>query len=829
MATYNRPGVFINELPLAAAPANIAATANAAGAVIAAFERGSDQITKVTSWYDFTNIFGGYNAKYPATFSVGSFFKNGGTELYVKRIFPSSSKKVAKSAVTFTGTGTPASGTLCTIAAKHRGLDGNNIRVAIVASKAVRLAGYYDISVYYDANTPTTNSITDDVIVEQFNGVIFHDALSGDYAPTVLAFGSDYIKILEGIETEYDTSGAVISPKVNYVVAKNVLNIPQTDTIVLSGAPNPDVDFVYADYTGNTVYNPASLTPGTFAVSDCSVFKEFENIDQPLVFFLPDVVGRVADTTVGKIATPISVFYDNTAKTAKFTTATAHPFLAGELLSISGLTAPTSVVTTGVGTGTTTNLGTTVTVTGSTYPLSVGMTVTISGTGTLPINTKIASITNATSFVLDKAPTLDLAAATLTFSGLTNGGGVGNGTSANVTVGSVVTTTVTVSSTDVLRVGMGVTVSSGTGALPTGTTIAKIPNATTFELSTTTSTGITPLAGAVLAFTVPSLTFLNANLTTTAVTTTSPFTFTVGGVSGGTVDIGNATNALGLNAGTASFDTGSGWGIAKEVYKALQSWSETDNSSKRHFVVIETAPDLTVDAALGQAGDLNASSRSAVYYPQVYIKDPLGKSGNAVRKMGPSGAVAGLYLATDRRVGAFKVAAGINAVIKDAIALERAFSPSELDQLNSGMSAAGLTSGKNVVNAIRNIPGAGVVVMGGRTLLQDGSANRYINMRRSLSYIEKRLNDLSIFALFENNTETLWARLITVLGVFLNDYRNQGGLRGTTPEQSFYIKCDAENNTTASIQAGEVHIEIGVALEYPAEFVVINLSQKTAE
>jgi phage tail sheath protein FI len=102
-------------------------------------------------------------------------------------------------------------------------------------------------------------------------------------------------------------------------------------------------------------------------------------------------------------------------------------------------------------------------------------------------------------------------------------------------------------------------------------------------------------------------------------------------------------------------------------------------------------------------------------------------------------------------------------------------------------------------------------------------------MRRSLTFIQKRLNDLSQFALFENNTEVLWARLITVLGSFLNEYRNQGGLRGSTANQAFYIKCDEENNTAATIAAGEVHIEIGVALEYPAEFVVNNLSQKTAE
>jgi phage tail sheath protein FI len=271
------------------------------------------------------------------------------------------------------------------------------------------------------------------------------------------------------------------------------------------------------------------------------------------------------------------------------------------------------------------------------------------------------------------------------------------------------------------------------------------------------------------------------------------------------------------------------WSKAKWVYNTLIDWADSPATNGRHFVVVESAAELTPDIVLGNAGDLIDSSRAAMYYPHIYIKDPVGRSGAAIRKIGPSGAVAGQFLATDRRVGPFKAAAGIDNKIADAIALERAFSPAELDALNSGVTTTGIRNGKNVVNAIRNLPGAGIVIMGARTLKQDGTANRYINMRRSLTYIEKRLNDLAQFAVFENNTEKLWARLTTVLGSFLNDYRNQGGLRGTTLEQSFYIKCDDENNTSASIAAGEVHVEIGVALEYPAEFVVINLSQKTAE
>ena len=117
--------------------------------------------------------------------------------------------------------------------------------------------------------------------------------------------------------------------------------------------------------------------------------------------------------------------------------------------------------------------------------------------------------------------------------------------------------------------------------------------------------------------------------------------------------------------------------------------------------------------------------------------------------------------------------------------------------------------------------------MGARTLLQDGTANKYVNMRRSLIYIEQSLKNLTEFAIFENNDARLWSRINTVIGVFLNQYRNQGGLRGATAADAYYILCDATNNTAASIASGAVNIQVGVALQYPAEFIVINLSQIT--
>jgi uncharacterized protein len=257
-------------------------------------------------------------------------------------------------------------------------------------------------------------------------------------------------------------------------------------------------------------------------------------------------------------------------------------------------------------------------------------------------------------------------------------------------------------------------------------------------------------------------------------------------------------------------------GIAddNEVIDAATSWSESNNG----FVVVDTETDLTVSQAVSFAGSLTDSSNAAVYFPHVYIADPLGRGAGALRKIGPAGAVTGLYLATDASRGVFKAPAGIGSAIQGIVSVEKSFSSAELDTMNASTSP---------VNPIRQIPGAGLSVMGARTLKQDGTANKYVNMRRSLIYIRKNIKNLTEFAIFENNEEKLWAQIRTVLNVFLGEYRNQGGLRGTTPAQAYFVKCDAENNSAQSIANGEVHIQVGVALQYPAEFIVIDLSQKT--
>lgn len=241
------------------------------------------------------------------------------------------------------------------------------------------------------------------------------------------------------------------------------------------------------------------------------------------------------------------------------------------------------------------------------------------------------------------------------------------------------------------------------------------------------------------------------------------------------------------------------------------------------FVVVDTPSGLSVTAAKAQvtatmaiAAASTTGNIAAAYYPWVNIPDG-NKIPGAVRAQAPGAAMVGQYLATDKSRGVFKTPAGLGNKIALAVSTEHLFTNAELDDINTYA---------DPINAIRNVPGAGIVVMGGRTL-DNSPGNRYINVRRSLTFIEKQARDLSAFAVFENNDSLLWNSLKTGIGNFLLNYWQQGGLRGNSPDQAYFIKVDETTTTWSDIQNGRVNIEIGVALQYPAEFVVIKIGQLT--
>ena len=236
------------------------------------------------------------------------------------------------------------------------------------------------------------------------------------------------------------------------------------------------------------------------------------------------------------------------------------------------------------------------------------------------------------------------------------------------------------------------------------------------------------------------------------------------------------------------------------------------------FVVVDGIDDTAANQITTAAGYTSPNgSYGAVYFPRLIISDPtvgLGASRGATRTAAPGGAILGIIASTDAARGVFKAPAGLSARVAGAVSIPK-LTPTELDNLNTASVP---------VNAIKYVPGSGIVVMGSRTL-NPSYATKYVPVRRTLIYLEKSLQDLSQIALFEPNDAVLWRRLTSTLSSFLTSFWSNGGLVGSTPASAFYVKVDSTNNTPASIDNGEVHIEVGVALQRPAEFVIIKIGQ----
>jgi len=202
------------------------------------------------------------------------------------------------------------------------------------------------------------------------------------------------------------------------------------------------------------------------------------------------------------------------------------------------------------------------------------------------------------------------------------------------------------------------------------------------------------------------------------------------------------------------------------------------------------------------------SAFAAMYYPWIRTANP---GTGAIGFMPPSGHMAGIWGRNDDTRGVHKAPA--NEVIRGVISLELQITRKEHDLLNP----VG-------INVLRSFAARGNRVWGSRTLSSD-PAWRYLNVRRLFNYLEESILLGTNWVVFEPNDEALWARVRRTITAFLVNEWRKGALFGRTPDEAFYVKCDAETNPSEGIDAGQLMCEIGVAPVKPAEFVVFRLSQ----
>jgi len=211
------------------------------------------------------------------------------------------------------------------------------------------------------------------------------------------------------------------------------------------------------------------------------------------------------------------------------------------------------------------------------------------------------------------------------------------------------------------------------------------------------------------------------------------------------------------------------------------------------------------------------SKFAAMYWPWVKIADPLADNRPVV--FPPLGHIAGIYARTDSTRNVGKVPAGtVDGALSFLVGLE-------IDSISQGERDVVYPAR---INPLVAGPQTGLAVWGARTISLQ-SEWRYINARRLFMFVEKSVYNATHWIVFENNGPGLWARIKAQIQGFLTNLFNDGLFAGTTPAQAFFVTCDESNNDQASIDAGQVIIDVGIAPNKPAEFVRFRFQQKTLD
>jgi hypothetical protein len=212
---------------------------------------------------------------------------------------------------------------------------------------------------------------------------------------------------------------------------------------------------------------------------------------------------------------------------------------------------------------------------------------------------------------------------------------------------------------------------------------------------------------------------------------------------------------------------------------------------------------------------------AAVYHPWLTVPDPYPHSLAIVRQFAipPSGHILGVYARVDNDRGVHKAPA--NEVLRGIAGLSRQFSKGEQEILNP------YPTNINVLRDFRP-NNRGIRVWGARCITSE-SEMRYVNVRRLLIFLEDSIDRGMQWVVFEPNDEQLWARVRRSITNFLTTVWRNGALEGATPEQGFFVKCDATTMTRDDRDNGRLVVLIGVAPVKPAEFAIFRIGLWTAD
>jgi len=184
----------------------------------------------------------------------------------------------------------------------------------------------------------------------------------------------------------------------------------------------------------------------------------------------------------------------------------------------------------------------------------------------------------------------------------------------------------------------------------------------------------------------------------------------------------------------------------------------------------------------------------------------------------PSGAMAGVFASVDALRGVWNAPANVG--IADLIAPTYEVNSHQQEVLN-------VPTDGMAVNAIRTFPSRGPLVWGARTLDSNSNDWRYIQVQRTMIFVEQSVKTaLNSFA-FAPNTASTWTTVVSMIESFLHGLWSAGGLMGDSPGEAYSVKCGLGSTMTADdILNGNMIVNVVLQMVHPAEFIELVFNQQ---
>lgn len=239
---------------------------------------------------------------------------------------------------------------------------------------------------------------------------------------------------------------------------------------------------------------------------------------------------------------------------------------------------------------------------------------------------------------------------------------------------------------------------------------------------------------------------------------------------------------------------------------ALLNYSKT----RRVSVFPDLSPTITAVELEGMRNDTFKGNGFCTFPSVAKIVDPLSPV-NALKEVPVSGYVMGVYARMVKDFGIGQAPSGVDAVVKGFVSIDTV-SEEDLPILY-----------ENQINPILNDPEYGIVIWGEKSLSEDSRMVRGANLLLA-NFLESSIEKDTRWVVFKSINESLMEAVKTQVDGIMTDLWKRGNLRGVTPKEAFFTKCDTELNTKETIEEGKFMCQIAYRPNKSAEFVIFTVS-----